>query len=266
MNKNIASLTLSFATLFAAGCGAGGEAMTQEDYDDVALAMGSMVAGSSGDGGEAGAMSDSMAASEGEASAVAEGQSAGAVDVVVRGGITFEYDAQCFAADGAELLVCDGTADAAEVSVSWSGSFDGPRYDVTVNRTGTWAIVGLQSDTAELSGSATFDLESHFDALYRPVSRDLVLAYDAEYQAVLIDTETRAVVGGSIRYTVDGVRTIEREQTNRQVDIEVDAVVTFQADGTAELVLDGARSYVIELASGEIIAEGGARLSAGADQ
>lgn len=266
MNKNIASLTLSFATALAAGCGAGGDSMSQEDYDDVAVAVGSMVAGSSGGGGEAGAMSDSMAASEGQVSAVAEGQAAGAIEVVVRGGITFEYEAQCFGSDGAALLLCDGSADAAEVSVSWSGSFDGPRYDVTVSRTGTWTISGLQSATAELDGSATFDLQSHFDALYRPVSRDLTLAYDATYEAVLIDTETRQVVGGSIRYSIDGVRTVEREQANRQVDIAVDAVVTFQADGTAELVLDGERNYVIDLDSGEIIAEGGARLSVGADQ
>lgn len=270
----IASLTFTFASvLAAAGCnmnasGSASGAMTSEDYDDVAVAVGSLVAGSASAGGETGAMADSMDSAEGtlEADTTAEGSLGGTAEVVVRGGLRFEYQASCFDLEGVALAACDGSADSAEIAVDWSGSLDGPRYQATVSRTGTWSLVGLQGETAELNGAGSFELQSHFEALYRPVSRDLALAYDAEYDAVLIDTETRQTVGGTIRYSLEGQRTVVRDQVERRADIAVEAAVTFQADGTAALVLDGARSYVIELASGEIIAEGGARLSIGADQ
>lgn len=270
----ITSLLSLASLLAAAGCtastpdGSTSGALTNEDYDDMAAAVGSMVAGSGSLSGEASAMADSMAAAEGslEADTTTEGPLGNSIEVVLHGDFRFEYQTTCFGLDGAELDACDGSADGAEIALDWSGSFDGPRYDVQVSRDGEWTIVGLQGETAELNGEAHFDLQSRFEGLFREARRDLDLSYDAEYDAVLLDTETHQAVGGTIRYSLEGVSKVDGPEVDREVDIDVQANVTFQADGTAELMLDGERFYTIILASGEIIAEGGASLDIGADQ
>lgn len=263
-NIKLASLSFSLASILAAaGCNASGDAseLTQEDYDDVAAAVGSLVSGSDDMSGEATAMTDSVAAAEG---ALEADTTVGGIEVVIRAGFRFEYDASCFDAAGVALEACDGSADSAEIAVDWSGNFEGPRYTAEVSRTGSWSLVGLQGDIAELNGEGQFELSSHFDALFVPADRSLVLSYDAEYDAVRIDTAARQVVGGTIRYSVQGQRIVQRADRNREVNLDVQAQVTFQADGTAALVLDGARSYTIDLDSGEVIAQGGTRLSVGA--
>ncbi len=89
--------------------------------------------------------------------------------------------------------------------------------------------------------------------MYRDITRTLHLSYDAEYDGVQIDTETRQAVGGSIRYAVEGERFVQGGSAEKDIEFSVDAEVTFQADGTATLVLDGSHSYTIHVATGLIV-------------
>jgi hypothetical protein len=59
-------------------------------------------------------------------------------------------------------------------------------------------------------------------------------------------------VGGSIRYAVQGERFVQRGSAEKDIELTVDAEVTFQADGSATLVLDGSRSYTIDTETGVV--------------
>jgi hypothetical protein len=245
---SLLSATLISLTLAAGACAQQNQ-LSGEDYDDIAMGVGTLVA-TPGGGGEAGAMGDATTvASEGQAELI---EGSGAVEIVVRAGLSYEYRADCFDAAGAEQASCGETTDSANVSVSWTGELDTPRYDATIMRVGEWSITGLQSATATLTGSGSFEVDSEFQAMYRDVTRSMHLSYDAEYDGVQIDTETRQAVGGSIRYAVQGERFVQRGSAEKDIEFTVDAEVTFQADGSATLVLDGSRSYTINTATGVV--------------
>jgi hypothetical protein len=245
---SLLSASLISLALTAGACAQQSE-LSGEDYDDIAMGVGTLVA-TPGGGGEAGAMGDATTvASEGQAELI---EGSGAVEIVVRAGLSYEYRADCFDAAGAEQASCGETTDSANVSVSWTGELDTPRYDATIMRVGEWSITGLQSATATLAGSGSFEVDSEFQAMYRDVTRSMRLSYDAEYDGVQIDTETRQAVGGSIRYAVQGERFVQRGSAEKDIEFTVDAEVTFQADGSATLVLDGSRSYTINTATGVV--------------
>jgi hypothetical protein len=250
--KTTSLLSVSLISFtFTIGACAQQSELSGEDYDDIAMGVGSLVA-TPGGGGEAGAMGDATTvASEGQAELI---EGTGAVEIVVRAGLSYEYRADCFDAAGAELAACGETTDSANVSVSWSGELDTPRYDASIVRVGEWSLTGLQSATATLTGAGSFEVDSEFQAMYRDVTRSMHLSYDAEYDSVQIDTETRQAVGGSIRYAVEGERFVQRGSVEKDIEFSVQAEVTFQADGSATLVLDGARSYAIDTETGLVVA------------
>lgn len=243
------SLTLG-ATLGACQAQSDDE-LSDEDYDDIAAAMSGLLGTSSG-GGEVGSMADASAMANSGALANAEGDSG--VEIVVRAGLSYEYRIDCFDITGGLLDLCSELTDSADVSVDWRGELDTPRYQSSIQRTGSWSLTGLQSGTAELSGTGSFDIESSFMAIYRDTERTLDLSYDAEYEGVQIDTSSHTVVGGTVRYSVQGSRLTERGDRNRDGNFSVDAEVTFNADSTATLLIDRARSYEVNLDSGEVIA------------
>jgi hypothetical protein len=248
--KTHSLLSASLIFTLTAGACAQQSQLSNEDYDDIAMGVGTLVA-TPGGGGEAGAMGDATTvASEGSAELV---EGSGAIEIVVRAGLSYEYRADCFDAAGAEQESCGEATDSADVSVSWSGELDTLHYDASVMRVGEWSITGLQSATATLNGSGSFEVNSEFQAIYRDVTRSLHLSYDAEYDGVQIDTETRQAVGGSIHYAVEGERFVQQGSTEKDIEFSVDAEVTFQADGSATLVLDGSHSYTIDTATGVVV-------------
>ena len=236
--------------LALAGCLQQDDALTDEDYDDVAVAVGSLVANPSG--GELGSFQDSldMTQSSKDANAV---EGASGHEVIIRAGLTYEYFVDCLDAAGTVQSVCDAaTTDSAALAVSWSGSLELPTYQGSIARTGEWTLSGLQSGTAELNGQGNFDLESHFQAIYRPVTKDLVLSYQANYNAVQIDMASRTVQSGDITYQISGSRSVTRGDVNRSGEFSLVADVSFDGAGNATLVLDGTRSYTINLSTGAV--------------
>lgn len=239
--------TMTLSSIFALGCRAQ-DKVEDETYDDVAVAVGSLVANSSG--GEVGSMNESIALSSGQE---LRAMVAAAKSQVVRAGLTYEYDLTCFDAAGAEQAACDAaTTESADVSVTWSGSLDLPRYDSSINRTGQWSLSGLQSDIASLNGTGTFAIDSSFEAMYRPVTRVLSLDYQADYDEVQIDRVNERIVGGTIRYSIEGERDVQRGERTREGSFNIEALVSFDGSGAATVTLDGSRTYTVDLGTGEV--------------
>jgi hypothetical protein len=242
------SASLSIALTLGA-CAQKDQQLTQEDYDDVATGVGALVA-MPGGGGESAAFDDALTIStEGS---LETGTGSGGIEIVVRAGLSYEYSASCFSADGAAQESCDETTDSATITVDWSGELDTLSYDASVTRAGEWSISGLQGETASLTGSGSFEVSSEFQSLNRDVIRSMHFSYDASYDLQL-DTATHRAVGGTIRYAIDGERYVQRGSNERDLEFSVDAEISFAASGTATLVLDGAHSYTIDVATGLVV-------------
>ncbi|ACY16169.1 hypothetical protein [Haliangium ochraceum] len=246
------TLTLCSLSLLLGACG-GDDELSNEDYDDIAVGVGSLVAVPGGEGGETGSLNDVLEASISAGTSAAEGASS--VEIVVHAGVSYEYRLDCYDAAGALQDACGADTDSAEASVDWSGELDTPSYDASIMRVGDWSLSGLQSDTAVFSGTGSFDIETSFSAMYRDVERTLSLSYDASYDDITIDIASRRVTGGAIHYNIDGARYDERGARTKEIEFAVTADLSFTGDGEALLVLDGSRSYVVDLDTGAVAAE-----------
>lgn len=247
--KTVSLFSASLSIALTLGACAQKDQLSQEDYDDVATGVGALVA-TPGGGGESGAFHDALTLStEGE---LETGSGSGGIAIVIRAGLSYEYSAACFSADGTAQEACDETTDSATVEVNWSGELDTLSYDASIVRAGEWSISGLQGETATLSGSGSFEVSSEFQSLYRDEIRSMHFSYDASYD-VQLDTATHRAVGGTIRYNIDGERFVQRGSNERDLEFSVDAEISFAADGTATLVLDGAHSYTIDVATGVVV-------------
>jgi len=237
-----------FVGLFvvALGCNSG---PTDEDYDDVAASVGALTASDSG--GDVGAMDDAVAASQGTEPEGVTTSGSGSFSGA-RGGLEYEYALTCSDSGGALLEICDDTTDTAHLTVAWSGELHLARYDATLSRTGDWTLSGLQGDVVTLNGVGSFDADSEFQALFRDETRTLHLEYDANYDGVQLSKSIRRPVGGTATFAVHMERTRSRGARDVDAEFDIDAVVTFQNDGTANLVLDGSRSYVVNLDDGSV--------------
>lgn len=133
--------------------------------------------------------------------------------------------------------------------VERSGQLELPRFSGSVEREGAWTVIGLQGDTARLEGAGSF----HLDAVVRPVSgpeRSYELDYSAEYDGVLIRVDDRLIVGGTASYEVSAERMIGEDVEAR---FSMEAEVSFAADGSATLVLDGTHSHRVDTRTGVVV-------------
>jgi hypothetical protein len=247
--KTLSLFSASLSIALTLGACSQESQLTQEDYDDVATGVGALVA-TPGGGGEAGTFKDALTLST--TGSIEAGTGSGGIEVVIRAGLSYEYSAECFSADGAALEVCDETTDSATVEVNWSGSLDTLSYDASITRAGEWSITGLQGDIVELTGNGSFEVESEFQSLSGNDVRSMRFSYDGNYD-VQLDRATHRAVGGSIRYSIDGERFVRRGSNERDIEFSVDAEVSFAADGTATLTLDGSHSYTINVETGVVV-------------
>jgi len=233
-------ISISFAL---AACSSDETTKTEHDYDDVASAVGSSMAKDSG--GDAAAMSDSTDLALGVMplgfSLSGAGEFGGE-----RLGLHYSYALVCKDASGGALSVCGASTDRLSAEVEWSGELDLPRLTASVEREGAWTVTGLQADVATLDGAGSF----HLDAIVRPdglPERGVQLDYQAAYDGVQIRVDDRAIIGGRASYDIDAERTAGAEIDAR---FSMDAEVTFTADGSATLVLDGTHEYRVDLRTG----------------
>ncbi len=252
MRRNaIAGLVI--ITITAVWLGGCSQEPTDEEYDDVAVAVGALVASDSG--GEVGSMSDCVTLSQGQTPVGMTGEGSGAV-VGLRAGLEYEYTVTCLDSSDTPLDLCDETTDSARLTVSWTGELDLSAlglygYSYSVARTGDWTLSGLRSGETELNGQGSFDVGSHYNAIYGMISKDFTLDYDATYTAVRID-DLGVIRGGQITYGVQVHAESGGWVSSAETDLSMQALVTFDSSGQAMLEMDGHRSYDLDLATGSV--------------
>jgi hypothetical protein len=169
-------------------------------------------------------------------------------------GVAYSYALTCKNLAGV-AGVCGPTTNEATVEVAWSGNLTSTNVDASVSRDGSWKVTGLQTDTATFSGDSSFSFDATLRSIFRPgVTATYSFDAEASYDAVRISTQQRQVVDGSASFDLSA-RSMVTGTGSNDVDasFEVHAEITFHADRTADLVLDGTQRYTLNLTSGVVI-------------
>jgi hypothetical protein len=238
------------AVLLSLGAGCGADQPTENDYDSVAQALGSVAATSDG-GGEVGAMFD--------ASAIATGAPGAGISLNASGsfsgnhlGLKYDYHVACADAAGKVLDRCSSASDSADVSVEWSGMLNTAALSGMVSREGMFKLSGIQSGTVTIAGSSSLSADAHFQAILSDATRDYRLSYKASYDGVQIQHSPAKLIGGSIHYALEVERKATNGATESSKNFEIDADLVFDANGGAKLTLDGEHHYTINTSSGAV--------------
>ncbi|HEU4733874.1 MAG TPA: hypothetical protein VFT22_38540 [Kofleriaceae bacterium] len=247
--KRITLITLGSVL---AACSSSSKQATPEQYDDTAQAIASTTA-TGGGGGDVASMADTVTISLGAMpqgfTLSADGQIQGS-----RLGVDYSYKLTCKNLAGV-VGACGATTDGATVEVAWSGNLGTPNLDASVSRNGSWTVTGLQTDTATFSGDSSFSFDATVRSIFRPgVTASYSFDASASYDAVRIATQDRRVIDGSASFDVSAHSQVTGAGSNNaDAAFDVHAALTFHADHTASLVLDGSRSYSIDLTTGVVI-------------
>jgi hypothetical protein len=224
---------------------------TRAQYDDTAQAIASTTA-TSGGGGDVGSMTDSVTIAQGAMptgfTLMGDGHFQG-----THLGLDYSYSIVCKSAAGA-VGPCAPTTDQASVDVAWSGNLATTYVDASVTRNGSWSIAGLQSDTATFSGSGTFSFDATVRSVFRPGAQ-ATYSFDASaaYNAIKISTQDRQVVDGSASFDLTAHAQVSGTNHDSDASFDVHAQITFHADHTADLVLDGSQHYSLNLTTGGVV-------------
>lgn len=220
----------------------------EDDYDDIAAALGSVTAGDPGT--EVEMFKDCSHLTRGH---IPNGMHRDAYGRYVgpRGMMEVEYTARCYDFFGALQPHCDDMTDAADIHTHANGMMMTPHRSGSVGREGTWELRDLLSATFELNGDVDFHIETTFE---RPMGED-GKSYDLSIYGVYRDLRIRAsdhrIVSGSMELDVHVRRTAERHYENIEWEYDVSAEITFNGTGDAALALDDHRKYQLDLASGD---------------
>ncbi len=217
---------------------------TQQDYDQVAQAIGPLVAQDVGAGG---ALSTITAS--------ARGKSAGAVLPETRtaaaGDLSWTIDVKCSDAAGAAQDVCNELTDSAIATASFDGEIALPNYQASVSASGTWTLAGLQSTEVTATGDADLTASSTFTPRWNNETRtfdlDLAKSYDLTFPVGDV-----AAVHGSLHSSVDVQRTRSGGRFEVDRHFAIDVAVELPGDGTAIVTLDGTARYLVNLQTGDV--------------
>lgn len=248
MNR-ITWITLVSALTLGA-CSSSNQA-SPEEYDDTAQAIGGTVA-TGGGGGDVASMTDSVKIALG----AMPGGFALAGDGHIQGsrlGLDYSYAITCKNLAGTVGL-CGPTTDQATVDVSWSGNLDTANVDASVSRDGSWSVTGLQSDTATFSGNSSFSFDATLQSIFRPgVTATYTFDASASYNNIHVSTQQHQIIDGSATFDLSAHHQVTGAGANNvDASFDVHAQITFHADRTADLVLDGSRHYSLNLATGGV--------------
>lgn len=238
---------------------------TSADYDDVAQTIASStVTGSGGSGSDAGSLGAGDAIAIRDAVSLARGsmplgflRDHDGDEHHFHGdhmGLGNAFTITCKDAAGAVQTACDKTTDSATVELKMTGNLMTPNFTASIDREGTWTITGLTTATATLDGSASFSLDTSIKSIFHMgVTSTLMFDNTAAYKAITVTTADREITGGSASFEVKAHRTVTGTANgSNDVDksFDVHAELTFNADHTATLVLDGMHTFTIDLHSG----------------
>lgn len=235
--------------LAIAGC-SDADKPTDDDYDGVAQALGSVTA-TDGGGGEVGTLVD--------VSVIASGTPRTGINLMASGefsgnklGVTYDYDVTCADSAGAKLDSCTNASDSADVNVKWSGELSTAILSGVVSRTGMIKLTKIQSGTVTVAGAGNLTIDAEFKALFRDATRSYHLAYDAKYEDVQVARAQQKVVGGSIHYALDVERHAMDAKRTSSATFEITADLVWSADGSAKLTLDGDHTYNVNTTTGAV--------------
>jgi hypothetical protein len=239
---------------------------TAADYEDTAQTIGSSTATSSSgtvSAGDAIALRDAVHIALGRLPLgfvlEREGHVRGS-----RMGVNNAFTISCKDASGAALAKCDSTTDSATVTIAWKGSIETPNFSSSVDREGNFTITGLQSGTATINGDSSFSFDtSMMSVFHQGVTSSASFDFTATYAAITVttkdatdkDRDDREITGGTATFEVKGTRKVTGTANgSNDVDksFDVNAVLTFNGDGTATLVLDGTQTFTIDLHTGKV--------------
>lgn len=239
----------SVLALSTAACGGSEDSATDEEYDDVAQALGVVVSTGNG-GGEVASLSDSADLAIGLAplgiTLKASGEFNGS-----RAGLAYDYSLACSDENGQALARCGAETDTAKIDVAWSGNLALPNFSASVDRQGTWQLTGVQSGVAVFSGSSSFEADAQFQAAWRNIQRRYHLSYDASYDDITVQRAPRQIVSGGVHYDIEASRKASSTRGESDTTFDVSADLTFK-NGSAELVLDGSHTYTLNVATGQV--------------
>lgn len=211
---------------------------TVEDYNDVAAAMAPLVVGEDGDEQ---AMADVVEAALGELpedfSPNGEGTFSGE-----RGSIEYRYSLECRNMQGQLQAECGLLTNTAEASVEWTGAIDTDRYEVAIDRSGTWSLTNLRSNAVTLNGNGSYDTDSDLASLDGNRTRSYEMGYSATYEGIQIDKQSLRAIGGRAIFDVIAERTANNQAREVAAFFEIRAEVIFSEEGP-ELILDDTHRY-----------------------
>jgi hypothetical protein len=178
-------------------------------------------------------------------------------------GVGHDFTIACKDAAGNAQTACDSKTDSATVTVKLTGSLQTPNLSFSIDREASFTITGLQSATATFDGNSSFSLdESLMSVFHQGVTSTLMFDATAAYKAITIATADQMITGGSANFEVKAHRTVTGTGAGsgsgsgggHDIDksFDVTAVLTFNADQTATLVLDGTHTFKIDLKTGKI--------------
>lgn len=227
--------------------GGGGDvsaADKQQDYDDVAAALGANLSAS-----ELVAMIDSVNMAYGrmpDGFTLSQGPDYVLLDGT-RGGLTVQYKLYC--RDDADLYTpCNGAENHAHVRTTYSGSLsEGDMTMDGVERTAAWIVRDLLLPTPRIGGEGTDSFASHL------ATGDYTLVVNDSLDHIKFDS---AAPGTPIAGGVDLTINIDRTRASAdpaQRTFDVAARVDFDGSDNAVLTLDGSEIYNLTLSTGAVV-------------
>ena len=131
-----------------------------------------------------------------------------------------------------------------------TGDWSSASVDASSDFKGDWTFEGLAEPVVILDGKA----DAKVDVTVRSdtSTRRWKLDYGATYHDVGIDSDTQVAISGSAAYELKLARSTDTASVDTQDKLSMKAVMTFEADGTASLVLDSKHKYKVN-ADGSVV-------------
>ncbi len=229
------------ACVVVALCACASKGTTVAEYDEIAQIVGASIA-TPEQGGLVGAFADTAMLARG-------GMPAGLTDAsgIITGdryGVTYRYMIWCRDAAGAMLDACGDTAATANVVADGAGTLHMAGFDATVDRRGTWNLMDVASASSALAGGDSLTLDAAFPGSTYHVTTN-------EDLQLVLAMGSGAVASGTVAATLAVSHTSQDMHGSASWTFTVRSRVVFDAKG-ATLVLDDARGYLIDLATGAV--------------